>query len=153
MTVSSEWIDATALGRLRAMVCQLQMSNRVGTSLSEVVKLAREVHLEPGLTIDFQATQEFGQPLVVVHGPARPVSGLAGRSLQALTPREREIASLIADGLSNKQIARHLTITVGTVKHYVHQILEKAGLQSRVMIAMAIAPEARRSTRDAQSIL
>jgi DNA-binding NarL/FixJ family response regulator len=138
---SSEWIESTELGRLRAIVRQLQVSNGVGTSLSEVVKLARQVRLESGLTIDFQATREFGQPLLVVHVPARPMPVVpVGGGLQGLTPREREVAALIADGMSNKQIARRLTITVGTVKHYVHQILEKAGLQSRVMIATAIVP-------------
>ena len=55
----------------------------------------------------------------------------------ALTRREREVAVLIADGLSNKQIARRLRITLGTVKHYVHQILEKTGLRGRVAIAQA----------------
>ena len=72
-------------------------------------------------------------PLLVIRVPAGPPPGTA--SLQALTPREREVAALIADGLSNKQIAKRLAITVGTVKHYVHQILDKTGLLSRVAIA------------------
>ncbi|TME35648.1 MAG: response regulator transcription factor, partial [Chloroflexi bacterium] len=66
-----------------------------------------------------------------------------GARLMALTRREREVAVLIADGLSNKQTARRLRITLGTVKHYVHQILEKTGLPGRV----AIATEARASVR------
>ncbi len=132
---AGEVIDPTTLGQLRAMVRQLQSVNTDGTSLSEVVRLAREVELTSGITVDFGATPELGQPLVVVRMPPGPA--LATVNLQALTPREREVAALVADGLSNKQIARKLQITVGTVKHYVHQILEKTGLRSRVGIAQA----------------
>lgn len=133
MTAGAE-MDATTLGQLRAMVRRLQASNLDGTSLAEVVKLAREVQLESGITVDFEATPELGQPLVVVRMP--PLSPAAvSSSLQALTPRERQVAALIAQGLSNKQIAQRLQITLGTVKHYVHQILDKTGLLSRVAIA------------------
>jgi DNA-binding NarL/FixJ family response regulator len=132
---AGEVIDPTTLVQLRAMVRQLQSVNTDGTSLSEVVRLAREVELTSGITVDFGATPELGQPLVVVRMPPGPP--LATVNLQALTPREREVAALVADGLSNKQIARELQITVGTVKHYVHQILEKTGLRSRVGIAQA----------------
>jgi two-component system nitrate/nitrite response regulator NarL len=58
-----------------------------------------------------------------------------------LTPRESEIVQLIARGLSNKQIARHLTIQVATVKNHVHNILEKLGVRRRadaVRVAYAI---------------
>ena len=134
MTAREE-IDPTTLGQLRAMVRRLQSVNSDGTSLSEVVRLAREVELRSGITVDFGATHELGQPLVVVRMPLGPPPPTA--SLQALTLREREVAALVADGLSNKQIARRLQLTVGTVKHYVHQILEKTGLRGRVGIAQA----------------
>jgi two-component system, NarL family, nitrate/nitrite response regulator NarL len=51
-----------------------------------------------------------------------------------LTPREREIAALIADGLSNKQIARRLSIEPATVKNHVHNILRKLGVSGRDQI-------------------
>ncbi len=51
-----------------------------------------------------------------------------------LTPREREIAALIADGLSNKQIARRLSIEPATVKNHVHNILRKLGVSRRDQI-------------------
>jgi two-component system nitrate/nitrite response regulator NarL len=49
----------------------------------------------------------------------------------ALTPRELEIVELIAQGLSNKQIALSLRIEVATVKNHVHNILEKLGVDRR----------------------
>jgi two-component system, NarL family, nitrate/nitrite response regulator NarL len=48
-----------------------------------------------------------------------------------LTPRESEIIRLIERGLSNKEIARHLTIQLATVKNHVHNILEKLDVSRR----------------------
>jgi two-component system NarL family response regulator len=53
-----------------------------------------------------------------------------------MTKREREIVLLIAEGLSNKDIAGRLTIAPYTVKNHVHNILEKLALHSRLQIAM-----------------
>lgn len=52
-------------------------------------------------------------------------------TLVHLTPREREIGQLIGTGLSNKEIARHLSIEVRTVKNHVHNILEKGHVHRR----------------------
>jgi len=52
-----------------------------------------------------------------------------------MTKREREITSLIAEGLSNKEIAQRLNIATDTVKSHVHNILEKLALHSRLQIA------------------
>jgi len=53
-----------------------------------------------------------------------------------LTPREREILECLADGFSNKMIARALEIADGTVKLHVKAILRKLGLRSRVEAAV-----------------
>lgn len=55
----------------------------------------------------------------------------AGVQLSSLTAREREILQLIAEGLSNKQIAEKLYISLSTVKNHVHNILEKLEVRSR----------------------
>ncbi|AGA34352.1 Nitrate/nitrite response regulator protein [Thioalkalivibrio nitratireducens DSM 14787] len=54
----------------------------------------------------------------------------------ALTPREGEILSLLAEGQSNKVIARNLGISDGTVKLHVKAILRKLGVHSRVEAAV-----------------
>jgi DNA-binding NarL/FixJ family response regulator len=48
-----------------------------------------------------------------------------------LSPREREIALLVARGLSNKEVARELGLSYGTIKCHVHSILQKLGARSR----------------------
>jgi len=52
-----------------------------------------------------------------------------------MTRRERQVIELIADGLSNKEIAIKLHLSTYTVKSHVHNILEKLTLHTRVQIA------------------
>jgi DNA-binding NarL/FixJ family response regulator len=53
-----------------------------------------------------------------------------------MTKREREITALIAEGMSNKEIAERLNLSTYTVKSHIHNILEKMALHSRLEIAI-----------------
>ena len=64
-----------------------------------------------------------------------------------LTPRENEILSLLAEGQSNKVIARNLGISDGTVKLHVKSILRKLGVHSRVEAAVMAVEHGLRTTR------
>ncbi len=52
-----------------------------------------------------------------------------------MTPREREVINLIAEGLSNKEIAGRLHIATHTVKSHVRNVMEKLMLHTRLQIA------------------
>jgi len=65
----------------------------------------------------------------VLRGPA------AVSEATDLTPREREVIGLIADGLSNKAIAKDLHISPHTVKSHVRNVMDKLALHSRLQIA------------------
>jgi predicted ATPase/DNA-binding CsgD family transcriptional regulator len=78
--------------------------------------------------------------------PARPTSPTAEAAASAsttpppgavsvLTPREREVARLIGQGLTNRQIAEALVITEGTAANHVVHILNKLGYSSRAQVA------------------
>lgn len=69
----------------------------------------------------------------------------AARGLQAvdLTERERQTLALIAEGLSNKLIARELGISDGTVKIHVKHLLSKLNLHSRLEVAAWVHRRAR----------
>jgi two-component system, NarL family, nitrate/nitrite response regulator NarL len=60
-----------------------------------------------------------------------------------LTPRERQIAFLLSDGLTNKQIAAKLQVELGTVKNHVHSIIQKLGICRRSQVAGALRGSAR----------
>ena len=67
-----------------------------------------------------------------------------------LTPRENEILALLAEGQSNKVIARNLGISDGTVKLHVKSILRKLGVHSRVEAAVMAVEQGLRTTRTGQ---
>lgn len=72
-----------------------------------------------------------------IQGESAPAAeGVVERELADLTPREHEILCLLADGQSNKVIARNLGITEGTVKLHVKSILRKLQVHSRVEAAV-----------------
>ena len=52
-----------------------------------------------------------------------------------LTARERQVLSLVSLGLSNREIAARLVISVGTTKRHIENILAKLGLDSRTKVA------------------
>jgi len=59
----------------------------------------------------------------------------AEQLVQTLTPRQREIAALIARGYSNAEIARELVLVPGTVANHVEQILTRLGFRNRTQVA------------------
>jgi DNA-binding NarL/FixJ family response regulator len=67
---------------------------------------------------------------------ARPHATAARTQLDALTVREREILTLVADGLTNDEIARHLYISPGTAKTHVRHLLTKLDARDRVQLAI-----------------
>ncbi|QOZ84994.1 MULTISPECIES: response regulator [Chromobacterium] len=69
------------------------------------------------------------------HGAAAPVEP-EEQELDKLTPREREILGFLAQGKSNKEIARSLDLAESTVKIHVQNILKKLSLSSRVQAAV-----------------
>ncbi|MBZ0071046.1 MAG: response regulator [Thiohalobacteraceae bacterium] len=69
------------------------------------------------------------------------------RPFSDLTPRENEILGLLAEGQSNKAIARNLGISDGTVKLHVKAILRKLGVHSRVEAAVIAVEQGLRHSR------
>ena len=122
-------LSQDALTELRDLVQKLH-ANGGPIPFEELVALGTQSELRKEcVTIDLEASETLGTPLVVLHKhhDANPIEGLS--------PRQTEIAALVAQGLSNKEIASRLFLSVGTVKDHVHNILEKTGLSSRSAIA------------------
>jgi DNA-binding NarL/FixJ family response regulator len=73
------------------------------------------------------------------HAPGTAMPGAANGTEAGLSERELEVAALIADGLSNKEISSALKISEPTVKKHVGHILEKLGLEDRLQAGLFVA--------------
>jgi DNA-binding CsgD family transcriptional regulator len=80
-------------------------------------------------------------------GQARSELARAGARRPAqrgeLTPAERRVAELAAEGLANKEIARALVVTVSTVEFHLSNVYAKLGVRSRAALAARLAPQHR----------
>ena len=95
------------------------------------------------LLIAFRAKAAAAPTALPDSAPADSSAVLEEIGLALLSAREREVLALIAQGDSNKLIARHLAIAEATVKIHVQNILRKLQLSSRVQAAVyATAPAA-----------
>jgi len=102
-------------------------------TIPEFTKTIRQVSLGEKVLPDILTGSLFSQIVdygVVELGPAKVIQSVR------MTKREREIVKLISEGLSNKEIAHQLNISIYTVKSHVHNILEKMALNTRVQIAI-----------------
>ena len=70
----------------------------------------------------------------VTQVPSLRVVNVQGRKL--LTPREEQVVALVADGLSNREIARELDLSEHTIKKYLFRIFDKLGISSRVELVL-----------------
>ena len=101
-------------------------------SLFEAVRViaAGEALLAPAIT----------RRLIAEFARLRPRRELRAEELSVLTPREKEILGLLAEGLSNHEIAERLVLSDETVKTHVSHVLRKLGLRDRAQ-AVVVAYE------------
>jgi two-component system, NarL family, response regulator LiaR len=66
----------------------------------------------------------------------RRLGGAAPAPLEGLTPRENDVAELVAQGCSNREIADHLFLGEGTVRNILSVVLDKLGLRDRTQLAI-----------------
>jgi len=70
----------------------------------------------------------------------RLAAGESARAAPPLTARQREIAALLRDGLSNKEIAQRLSLSLPTVKNHVHAVLERLQIARRSEVRQVLLP-------------
>ncbi len=122
-------MDTDDLIRLRSALAGVKGGALSRARLAELADVAPE---GVTLTIDLDSEAILGQPLVVAQYRARPG---ADPCFDTLTPREREVAALVAAGLRNRDIALALDLALSTVKDHVHRVLRKSGLDGRAQVA------------------
>ena len=100
----------------------------------------------PGKIVDcvrevFLGNEWFPPALLETLREREVTPGRQGKTrMRAMTPREHQIALLVCDGLSNKQLGEQLNLTEGTVKVHLHKIYRKLGVRNRAALsALAMA--------------
>ncbi len=77
-----------------------------------------------------------GLPFLLLAQVAKSGDPLETRAVAALSDREREVLSLLARGMTNVDIAEHLSLAEGTVWNYVSSILSKVQVTDRAQVAI-----------------
>jgi DNA-binding NarL/FixJ family response regulator len=65
-----------------------------------------------------------------------PLRVVNARGIDLLSPREEQVVALVAEGLSNREVARELQLSEHTVKKYMFRIFDKLGISTRVELVL-----------------
>lgn len=103
-----------------------------GRSFRDVFQRGNQLDLDAAVNLALGGSDQHGQRVTARRTRKNEWSSL-------LTPRESEVAVLIADGLGNKDIARRLVVSQRTAETHVENILTKLGFTSRGQIAAWVA--------------
>ncbi|MFJ1551348.1 response regulator [Streptomyces sp. NPDC088246] len=124
-------LDEYVYDALRAGASGFLLKDATAERLFDAVRVvaAGEALLDPGVTR--RLISEFAQL------PARTPARSSSPGLEMLTARETEVLLLVAEGMSNGEIAARLLVTEETVKSHVSRTLTKLGLRDRTQAVIA----------------
>lgn len=121
------WVQKAFEAGACGYLTKISAPGEIGTAVREVLKGL--FYVSPVVArgmVDAAKTPAAPRPA------PRPVN-------EILTPRERDTVRLVAQGLSNKEIARHLGVSVTTVRTHLNRVYDKLGSPSRVELALLAA--------------
>ncbi|MGH2958298.1 MAG: response regulator transcription factor [Solirubrobacterales bacterium] len=87
---------------------------------------------------DSWLSPEIARQLIGLVSAGPQVDDGAAAKLALLSPREREVADAVGQGISNQEIASQLHMSLATVKAHVSRLLEKLDVDNRVQIALLV---------------
>ncbi len=132
------WVREAFAAGACGYLTKISAPEEIGTAVREVLK--GRFYVSPVVTrgmVDAYAKKPAARrpaaPPVSPVSPASPVNEL-------LTPRELDTVRLVGLGLSNKEIARRLGVSVATVRTHLNKVYDKLGSDSRVELALLAAP-------------
>lgn len=122
-------LDEHVYSALRAGASGFLLRDVAAERLFEAVRVIATGDALLAPTVTRRLICEFAQLRPNVDGNSSTLS--AGRPLSSLTPRETQTLRLVAEGLSNPEIARRMAVSEETVKTHVSRVLGKLGLRDR----------------------
>jgi DNA-binding NarL/FixJ family response regulator len=126
-------VDEDVVGALRAGASGFLLKDVHADRLLEAIRVVRDGNAIVDPAVTRRLLDQF------VHRLPEPGGrdGAAGQErLNGATAREREVLTLVAQGLSNAEIAAELVVTETTVKTHVHHLLTKLGARDRVQLVV-----------------
>ncbi|GAB2521508.1 response regulator transcription factor [Nocardiopsis aegyptia] len=130
--------DELVIGALRAGAKGYLLKDTMPERLADAVHRA----VSGEIVLGSSATERLVGALLKAPGDVsggsenEDVSPAAGSDEQVLSQREQEVARLVGDGASNREIARRLFISEGTARNHVTNILRKLNLRDRTKLAL-----------------
>jgi len=115
-----------------------RLAAAMGAELSPVSLAAAWV---AGRVLSLTQAAELGRALLDSISRSAETAGAQTNGPERLTRRETEVAQLIAQGLTNRQIAEELVVALRTVDTHVERILAKLGFTSRAQVAAWVAAQ------------
>lgn len=138
--------DEEVFAALRAGAAGYLLKASPSARLCEAIRLAArgETFLEPSVAAKLvtEFTRLASGPVPAAPAPAASPSPSSAEAdanaslIEPLSAREREVLRFLAQGLSNKEIGVRLSITEGTVKNHMSQVLGKLGVLDRTQAAL-----------------
>lgn len=111
--------------------------SQINVPLNQLTRLVSKLRYIPGTC---EVADQLDTQVAHLYNLLAPVANGFEDTLDPLTPREETILRFVSQGLSNKQIAAHLSLTEGTVKQYMSSIIGKLAANDRTH-AVVIAKE------------
>jgi DNA-binding NarL/FixJ family response regulator len=89
-----------------------------------------------GQALSWEEIVVLAESALAVGSDAMTRRPVGGKGTGTLTPRQQDVATLVAQGLTNREIAKRLTVTERAAAAHIEHILDRLGVRSRAQIAV-----------------
>lgn len=139
-TPINEFDSYATVGQQADAVASVELSESIATRVTGCFSLKREIPSARGTMLAVHPGRITNGTIgvVIVIRPARQTVNQSD-ALPGLSPREREVATLLATGLATKEVAHRLNISAHTARHHTEKVFVKLGVRNRSAVASILS--------------